>query len=261
MSISPLVRMCLVAVTLAFAPSLTPAQEIVAGPVKTTGIFDPGEPIEWRVELKGAKDLASPVSSLKYVIKKGALTAIKEGTVDLKDGVGTVQAKLDEPGTLLVQFSATVGGKMIKGLAGAVVSPEKIQVSAPPPDDFDAFWKAKLEELAAVPANPKLDAVDAKPTKEGKPPVEYYKVRMDNIRGTHIFGQLAKPKKAGKFPALLLVQYAGVYSLPPAQVVRRGEDGWLCLNIMAHDLPFDESKEFLRQAGGRPAERLRADRE
>ncbi len=75
-----------------------------------------------------------------------------------------------------------------------------------------------------------------------------YKVTMDNIAASYIHGQLAKPKREGKFPALLIVQWAGVYGLPKSNVVNRAEQGWLALNIMAHDLPFDQGEEFYKKA-------------
>jgi len=73
---------------------------------------------------------------------------------------------------------------------------------------------------------------------------------MDNIQGSHIYGQLAKPKHEGKFPVILLVQYAGVYGLPKNNVVNRAAQGWIALNIMAHDLPFDQPEDFYKKASG-----------
>jgi cephalosporin-C deacetylase-like acetyl esterase len=71
---------------------------------------------------------------------------------------------------------------------------------------------------------------------------------MDNVRGSHIYGQLAKPRKEGKLPALLIVQWAGVYGLDKSWVTNRAEQGWLALNIMPHDLPFDQPKAFYEEA-------------
>jgi hypothetical protein len=247
------------------------AQEIVVAPTKPTGVYDVGEPVEWRVEYKGP---AAP-PQLAYVLKKHNLTVAKEGTIPLADGVGTLKASLDEPGTLLVEFRVptadaaggtqpATGGKPVRGLGGAAVAPARIKPSAPPPADFDAFWAAKLAELAAVPANPQVEPVDAgqvagsgQPADAKRPPVDYYKVRLDNVRGTHVYGQLAKPKPSGKyptgkFPALLVVQYAGVYGLPKSNVVARAERGWLCLNVMAHDLPFDQPEAFYKEQAAGP---------
>jgi cephalosporin-C deacetylase-like acetyl esterase len=214
------------------------AQEIVAGPANGTGVYSVGEAVQWKVELKGAPDVAS----LDYVIKKNNLTPMAQGKLALAGGVATLESKLDEPGTLLVEFKAKAGDKPIRGLAGAAIEPKKIAPSAPPPDDFDAFWKAKLAELSAVAPNPQLQAADS-----DKPTVDYNKLTLDNIRGTKIYGQLARPKTPGKLPALLIVQWAGVYGLPKGNVTNRAEQGWLCLNIMAHDLPFDQPEAFYKE--------------
>lgn len=218
------------------------AQEIVATPKNATGVYAVGDKIEWKIEIKGgaAKEVA-------YEIKKGGLTSMAKGVVDVSAGSGVLQTSLDEPNTVLVELKAKVGEKDIKLSVGAVAAPDKIKRSAPRPDDFDAFWKAKIDQLNAIPANPKLEPVDS-----GKPDVEYFKVTLDNINGSHVYGQLARPSKEGKYPALLLVQYAGVYPLPKDNVVRRATQGWLALNIMAHDLPFDQPADFYKKASEGP---------
>ncbi len=216
------------------------AQEIVATPTKPSGVYATGERITWRVELRG--DGASQTADVHYVLKKDGYTVLREGTLPLADGKGTLEAALNEPGTLLAELRATVGGKEVAGLAGAAVDPARIRPSVTRPKDFDRFWKAKLAELATVPAHPVLERADS-----GRPNLEYYKLQMDNIRGTHVSGQLAKPKRPGKLPALLIVQWAGVYPLEKDWILWRAEAGWLTLNIMAHDLPSDEPAERYRK--------------
>src|SRR5207248_636630 len=83
------------------------------------------------------------------------------------------------------------------------------------------FWAGKVKDLEAIPANPQVEPVES-----GKPGVDYFKVRLDNINGTHVYGQLARPKKEGKYPALLVVQWAGVYGLNKDWVVHRADQGW-----------------------------------
>jgi cephalosporin-C deacetylase-like acetyl esterase len=216
------------------------AQEIVTTPAKPTGIYGVGEPIEWKVELKNAGD----VKEVAYVLKKGGLTVTKQGTLDVSAGPATLKTSLDEPGTMLVELRVKQqGGKEVRALAGAAAAPEKILPSAPPPDDFDAFWTAKIAQLEAIPPNPQLE-----PTDGGKAGVDYFKLQLDNINNSHVYGQIAKPQKEGKFPAVLIVQYAGVYGLPKTNVTNRAAAGWLALNIMAHDLPFDQPEDFYKQA-------------
>ena len=127
-------------------------------------------------------------------------------------------------------------------LLGGAGAPDQIQPSAPPPEDFDEFWKQKLAELSAVPPNPKLT-----PRESDKPGVDYWHVTLHNIRGTHVRGQLARPGTGDKHPALLIVQWAGVYPLEKRWVIDRAGDGWLALNISAHDIPIDEPPEFYKR--------------
>jgi len=233
---------------LALVAPFAAAQQLVVTPAKPTGVYAPGEEIAWRVEYRApaTQAAAAPVvTKASYTIKRGGLTPVGKGDLDFSAGPATITAKLDAPDTLLLEITATSADpkKPLKAAGGAVVAPDKIQPSLPTPDDFDAFWKSKLEELAAVPVNAKVEPADA-----GKPTVEYFKVTMDNLRGTHLYGQLAKPKMAGKFPALLIVQYAGVYGLPKSNVVSRADQGWLALNVMAHDLPFDQPADFYTKA-------------
>lgn len=223
--------------------STTLAQQIDVTADHPTGIYNTGEQVTWHVTLKNAPT----VKQLKYTLKRDGLTVVKEATLDLTDNAATLTATLDQPGMLLADVRAKVNDKDLRGLGGAAFDPQKLQPTAPCPDDFDAFWKSKLDELAAVPVNAQVDPADS-----DKPTVDYFKIRLDNIRNTHVYGQLAKPKKPGKFPALLVVQYAGVYGLPPKNVVPRAEAGWLALNIMAHDLPFDRDDAFYKQQSAGP---------
>lgn len=258
MSIVPRLRALTLLATLfaAQSPSFAVAQTatatptLSAAPTKASGTYDVGEPIEWRV--KSPAD----VTSISYRLKRGGLTVIQEGKLTPKDGVATLTAKLDEPGSLVAEFflPGVTGAdkKPVRALGGAIVAPDKIQPSAPPPDDFNAFWQDQIKSMSAIPANPKLEPAEPKGTAAPKRPVDYYKLTMDSINGTKLYGQLAKPKRDGKLPALLVVQYAGVYGLPASNVVRRADDGWLCLNIMAHDLPFDRDEAFYKEQAAGP---------
>jgi cephalosporin-C deacetylase-like acetyl esterase len=53
---------------------------------------------------------------------------------------------------------------------------------------------------------------------------------------------VSKPAKPGKFPALVLLQYAGVYALNAHADATRAAEGWLVINVDSHDkLPSDPS--------------------
>ena len=211
------------------------AQEVRIRPTHEQGIYQPGETIRWNLQVKGTED-----AQATYVLKQGGLTEISQGAVKLSNGEGQIEGRLEDPGWLLVEVTVRSGtNKAVKALGGALVSPDGIQPSAPRPADFDAFWAEKLKELAGVPMNPELI-----PAESGKAGVDYFKVSMGNIRGSHIRGQLARPQKGEKLPAMLIVQWAGVYGLQKSWVTDRAAEGWLVLNISAHDLPIDEPEQF-----------------
>ena len=65
--------------------------------------------------------------------------------------------------------------------------------------------------------------------------------------GSKVHGYIAKPAKSGKFPALIQLQYAGVYALNAPAVARRAPEGRLMINVDSHDkLPSDPSGNIPR---------------
>lgn len=83
------------------------------------------------------------------------------------------------------------------------------------------------------------------PSDSGKPDVDYATIKMDHVNGTHVYGQMAKPKKAGKFPALLILQWASPpYPLQKQWVTDRAAEGWLTLNIEPHDVLPDQPQAY-----------------
>lgn len=224
------------------AIALRAAPRIAVTPGNPTSTYAVGRQATWKIEIKeGSADKVS------YVIKSNGLKEVARGEVALRDGAGSLTAALAKPGTLLVELSASVDGANVTALTGAAFDYTRIAPTQPTPADFQAFWKGKLAELAQVPANPVLEPVEI-----GDPSLEYSKIRMDNIRGTHIYGQVARPKEGTKFPALLIVQWAGVYPLQRDWVTWRAKAGWLVLDIEAHDLPFDQPQSFYDEASRGP---------
>jgi len=217
------------------------SQTVTATQTHPSGIYAPGEKVTWTIQATGQGVAA--LTDCPYEIKANLQTVIKSGTVDLSKGPVELDASLDQPGTLGVSMKVPGGEKPVRYVAGAIVSPERIKPSAPPPDGFDEFWKKKIAAVDAVPLNALVE--------KGKfthPGLEYYRVRLDNVNGTHVYGQLAKPAKPGKFPAVVVFQGAGVDALPTYQIVPQAMNGYIAMNVMAHDLPSDESPEFYKKA-------------
>lgn len=205
-------------------------------PQKADGVYQVGQAVSWQVEARGFE----PGTEATYTVKRSGLIELDRGPLEFRNGLAKIVASLDEPGALLLEVKlVSPDGTNQTARGGAIVAPAEIDPSAERPDDFDAFWEAKLAELAKVPENAQLQPADS-----DRAGVDYWKITLDNIHGTKVRGQLARPTEGDKLPALLMPQWAGVYPLEKEWVTSRAAEGWLVLNILAHDLPIDEPAEY-----------------
>jgi len=218
--------------------SLASAGTFEVRPDRPSGVYRAGETIAWTIEWRGEEGATTPQKAT-YRFEAGGATEVDSGSLALAEGRATLESKLEQPDTMLLEVAWTEDGETRRAVGGAVASPQQIRPAAPAPDDFDAFWEAKIAELGDVPANPRLT-----PAESGQPDVDYWQITLDNIRGSRIHGQLARPSGADDLPALLIVQWASVYGLQKPWVVDRAADGWLALDILPHDLPIDRPEEF-----------------
>ncbi|HXN47456.1 MAG TPA: acetylxylan esterase [Bryobacteraceae bacterium] len=215
-----MIRLAL-ALVCAFAAA-APAQQLSFTPFHANGIYDIGEKAGWTV----TQSAPAPAGKYAYVIKKNNADVVQTGTLDLSSGTATIETTLSEPAMLYVEVATDPVIHL-----GAAIAPRRLQPSAPRPADFDSFWNAKLKALSEVPINPQLT-----PLETTVADVELYLVKLESL-GSHVRGYLAKPAKPGKFPALVMYQYAGVYALRPETVTDRAAEGWLALDVDSHDLP------------------------
>jgi cephalosporin-C deacetylase len=219
---------------LALFAAASAAQPLELRPFKASGIYELGETAGWHV-LPADGNTAG---TFTYTIKKNALAVIQQGTLDLS-APAKIEIALDEPAMLYVEIddgdSATP-----PQLVGAAIAPSKLQPAVRAPKDFDRFWRGKIAELERVPAEPVLTP---KPVEQAD--IEYAILKMNHVGGKHIHGQVAKPKREGKFPGLLIFQWASPpYPLQPQWVTDRAAEGWLAVNIEPHDVLPDQPKEY-----------------
>jgi cephalosporin-C deacetylase-like acetyl esterase/lysophospholipase L1-like esterase len=219
------------AATAADAPAAPP---ITLTPYKPSGIYRLGEPVGWKVQVSPG---AHPDGDYTFTAKKNNFDVIKTGTLNLAGGSAAIELTLNEPAMVYVEVSQAKEKPIV---VGAAVAPEKLQPVVPKPADFDSFWRSKIKLLHAVPANPVLTPKDS-----DKPGVEYATITMDHIDGKHVHGQLAKPARSGKFPGLVIFQWASPpYPLQKAWVTDRAAEGWLALNIEPHDVLPDQPPAY-----------------
>ncbi len=101
------------------------------------------------------------------------------------------------------------------------MAPEKLKAGAACPDDFDAFWKGKLAELAVVPV-----VIPRSLPRRLSPGADYAKIILDNIRGTHVQGQIAHPAAERGFQRCCRCSTQGVSAPEKAIQTMQPRDGW-----------------------------------
>ncbi len=213
-----------------------PAQPLVV-PFRASGVYTPGGRAGWNVRLPiGA---AAPRGKFAYTIKTNNQDVVRSGELDLSAGWSSVDVILRQPAMLYMELTPP-GGK--PQAYGASISPTQLRPVVPKPKDFDAFWTGKLAELRRIPENPVLT-----PGESYKPEVEFSTIRMDHVNGTGVYGHLAKPKRSGKFPAMLVLQWASPpYPLHPSWAIEPAAQGWLTLNIEPHNVLPNAAPDYYR---------------
>jgi cephalosporin-C deacetylase len=250
-----------------YAQTARPVQQLVFRPYHASGLYDVGDTVGW---------IVSPGPSVqtyayKWTIRRNNKDVLKEGKLDLSSGKDKIEIVGDQPEMIYVAVepyaslsdenaakdqgasSASNTGPDAKpsfaggntgrnnGLyaVGAAVAPGKLGLSTPRPADFDAFWDAKLAAQAKVPFNPSMT-----PIQSDIPGIEESLFALDAM-GSTVHGYIAKPAREGKFPAIIQLQYAGIYALDPHWAAQRASDGWLVINVDAHDkVPSDPSGDI-----------------
>ena len=207
-------------------------------PLKPSGIYVAGEQAGWSV-----KSEPSATGSYHYELRQNNLTVVQSGTLQAGNSQ-LIETRGIEPGMLFLEIkpvspsgSAAASSAQVAGLA---VDPHHIAPSLQAPRDFDRFWKSKLAQAQRVP----LDA-EVTPGTSDRDGVEFFTVRMKHSDGSTIHGQLARPARPGKFPALVIFQWASPpYPLQKSWVTERAAQGWLVLNVEPHDVLPDQPQAY-----------------
>jgi cephalosporin-C deacetylase len=248
-------------VPVVYAQPAPPVQQLMFRPYHASGLYDVGDTVGWIV----SRGPTAPTYAYKWTIRRNNKDVLKEGKLDLSSGKDRIEVVGDQPEMIYVaiepyaDFSGAsvapdagaiaahsfVGGNTGRnnGLyaVGAAVAPGRLGLSTQRPPDFDAFWDAKLSAQAKVPINPSVT-----PIPSDIPGIEESMFALDAM-GSKVHGYIATPARQGHFPALVQLQYAGIYALDPHWAAQRASDGWLVINVDAHDkLPSDRSGEIPR---------------
>jgi cephalosporin-C deacetylase len=97
-------------------------------------------------------------------------------------------------------------------------TPGPFRPSAAPPADLDAYWRAALAELDALPIAPEIDPLPIRSSDFG----DTFGVKLTSIGPYRLFAYFSVPHGPGPFPAIYHAPgYASVVQVPPYEERRR----------------------------------------
>ncbi len=172
---------------------------------------------------------------------------LDQQTFTVTDQPQTFQAKADKPGfircTVPWPDQKDDRGRAVVGVGGAAVDPLLIEPSSQEPDDFDAFWKSKTDQLDALPLQVQMTAVQNDQVPQG---VVAFDVTINNLTDPPARAYFAMPAHAEPqtCPAILLPHGAGVRSSTLSNACQYAAQGFLAMDINAHGILNGQPAEF-----------------
>ena len=142
-----------------------------------------------------------------YEIGPDMMPATTKGTVRLKNGRAVIDmGTMKKPGFLDLRLS--IDGKYQHHVKVGF-SPELLKPYTKNPSDFDAFWKAAIDEARQTPLH-----VDCKKVEEySTDDTDMYLLKIKTDKRHSVYGYLSRPKAAGKYPVVLCPPGAGIKTI------------------------------------------------
>ena len=197
---------------------------------ETKATYEVGESMNFLVD-------ASSSGLVYYEIGYDRFTPpLATGTVfTLSGSTSTIPFVLNEPGHVFcwVYMDGTYD------MAGASFAPFDIEPLEEDPIDFDQFWNAQKQLLAAIPIDPVLTF------EEENDYSTTYRINLANVDERRVYGYLSVPNGDGPFPAILeLPPYGSAAGIvqPDEHIAERA--GVLALSINIHNAEPDEEDPF-----------------
>lgn len=213
--------------------------QVLVTPNKADWTYAPNEEITFTVDiLKNQVPLKE--GDVTYTIGWEKMEPLQSGVIHLKKDNTTVgkPIKTTTPGFMRCEVKIKYDGEEYRGIATAAITPELIKPTQILPNDFLSFWNKEIKALNKIPLNTKLKLLPEKSTSK----VDIYEVSFQNINNSRIYGILARPKKTGKYPAILQVPGAGIR--PYEGMVQQAENGFVTLQIGIHGISVTNELEL-----------------
>lgn len=203
--------------------------------------FDCGKSVRFNIAAFSS-GIPIDIDSVAYSICHDKMDSHKTGVVSLRKGVATVDGgTMLESGFLRCTATALIDGERYSGSCAVGFNPEKITPAVTMPSDFEQWWRCQLDSLAQVKLDAELTILPDRCTDK----VNVYQARIASVRP--MYGILAVPKAAGRYPAVMRVPGAGVHKI--GGYIQPAEDGMITLDMGIHGLPLTHNDEFYRRIG------------
>ena len=182
---------------------------------------------------------------VSYEIGPDMMPATSSGKINLKNGRAVIDmGTMKKPGFLDLRLTATTGDKKYQHHVKVGFSPEQLKPYTKNPSDFDAFWKANLEEARKTPVSVTCKKVDKYTTDE----FDCYLLKLKIDRRHFIYGYLTKPKVIGKYPVVLCPPGAGIKTIKePMRNTYYAKNGFIRLEMEIHGLNPEMTDEQFKE--------------
>ncbi len=148
----------------------------------------------------------SDASLIHYRLSRNGVQVLREGTITLDKGKGSISATLNQPGFLRCDIKYATDRDTLYATCGCGFSVDEILPGGKLPENFDRFWREAKAELVRIPIDAKMEEVDAVDPGDAK----RYKVSLANVNGTRVYGWLHLPEGKGPFPTVLSIPGSGI---------------------------------------------------
>ncbi len=234
-------------VSVSFAQPRVESVKVIVAPNHANWQYKTGENVTFNIQVLQAGNPLENVK-LKYEIRPEKMEIIKSDELVLKSGNISIDGgTMNSPGFLRCKATVWVDNKMYSGVGTAGFDVEKIEPTTTLPDDFIEFWDNAKLQASKIPLDSRMTLLPEYSTEN----VNVYHISFQNYKkDSRIYGMLARPKKVGKYPALLKVPGAGVRSYKAQMSM--AEKGIITLTIGIHGIPVNMERSVyynLRKAG------------
>jgi cephalosporin-C deacetylase len=148
----------------------------------------------------------SDASMIDYRLSRNGVQLLREGTITLEKGKGSINATLNKPGFLRCDIKYATDKDTLYAAFGCGFSVDEILPGGELPENFDRFWREAKAELVRIAIDAKLEEVEAVDPGDAK----RYKVSLANVNGSRVNGWLHLPEGTGPFPTVLSIPGSGI---------------------------------------------------